>query len=171
MADSKKLSFSKSPILKKIWRKFYRLVLGLVGLIDAKGIDLAQPIWPWGCPTYGLKQGKNGFLEFFSHFWAYVGQPHDRTGWAKSMPFASINPTNPRTNPWKFHEKILRIGGAGKWVFFEAAILNFLSRPFWFFFFKKKNFFCFILIQIIHNLWGTKDFSKFWWLLWFPEKS
>jgi hypothetical protein len=46
MADSKKLSFSKSPILKKISRKFYRLVLGLVGLIDAKGIGVAQPIWP-----------------------------------------------------------------------------------------------------------------------------
>ena len=26
--------------------KFHGLVLGLVGLIDAKGIDLAQPIWP-----------------------------------------------------------------------------------------------------------------------------
>ena len=50
------------------------------------------------------------------------------------MPFASINSTNPRTTPWKFHEKILRIGGAGKWGFFQAAILNFLSRPFWFFF-------------------------------------
>ena len=37
--------FSKSPILEKILRKFYRLVLGLVGLIDAKGIDVAQPIW------------------------------------------------------------------------------------------------------------------------------
>ena len=48
------------------------------------------------------------------------------------MPFASINSTNPRTNPWNFHEKILRIGGAGKWGFFEAAILNL-------FFQKKKN--------------------------------
>ena len=28
-----------------------------------------------------------------------------------------------QTNPWKFHEKILRIGGAGKWGLFEAAIL------------------------------------------------
>ena len=46
MADSKKLKFSKSPILKNFWRKFHRLVLGLVGLIDAKGIDVAQPIWP-----------------------------------------------------------------------------------------------------------------------------
>jgi hypothetical protein len=30
------------------------------------------------------------------------------------MPFASINSTNPRTNPSNFHEKILRIGEAGK---------------------------------------------------------
>ena len=27
-------------------RKSYRLVLGVVGLIDAKGIDEAQGIWP-----------------------------------------------------------------------------------------------------------------------------
>jgi hypothetical protein len=45
MADSKKLSFSESPILKKFLRKFHGLVLGLVGLIDAKGIDVAQTIW------------------------------------------------------------------------------------------------------------------------------
>ena len=31
--------------------KFYRLVLGLVELIDAKGINVTQPIWPSGCPT------------------------------------------------------------------------------------------------------------------------
>ena len=31
--------------------------------------------------------------------------------------FTSINPTNPRTNPWNFRQKILRIGGAGKWRF------------------------------------------------------
>ena len=44
--------------------------------------------------------------NFFTNpFWAYVGQPHDYLGWAKAMPFASINPTNPRTN-----EKICRIG-------------------------------------------------------------
>ena len=28
------------------FQKFHGLVLGLVGLIDAKGIDFAQPIWP-----------------------------------------------------------------------------------------------------------------------------
>ena len=37
--------FSKSPILKHFSRKFHRLVLGLVGLIDVKGIDVAKPIW------------------------------------------------------------------------------------------------------------------------------
>ena len=45
MADSKKLRFSKPPILKKIPRKFHGLVLGLVGLIDPKGIDVAQSVW------------------------------------------------------------------------------------------------------------------------------
>ena len=37
--------FSKSPILKFFLRKFHRSVLGLVGFIDAKGINVAQPIW------------------------------------------------------------------------------------------------------------------------------
>ena len=32
-------------------RKFQGLVLGLVELIDAKGIDVAQPIWLRDCPT------------------------------------------------------------------------------------------------------------------------
>jgi hypothetical protein len=39
--------------------------------------------------------GKKCIFCFLGHFWAYVGQPHDHIGWAKSMP--SINPTNPRT--------------------------------------------------------------------------
>ena len=46
MAAKKKAYFSKSPILKKFSRKFLGLVFGLVKLIDAKGIDMAQPIWP-----------------------------------------------------------------------------------------------------------------------------
>ena len=51
MADSKKLSFSTSPKAEQFPPKFHGLVLGLVGLIDAKGIDVAQPIWSSGCPT------------------------------------------------------------------------------------------------------------------------
>ena len=46
MADSKKQCFSKSPILKIFSRKFHSLVIGLVGLIDAKDIDEAQCMWP-----------------------------------------------------------------------------------------------------------------------------
>ena len=33
------------------------------------------------------------------------------------MPFAAINSTNRRTNLWNFENKILRIGGTGKWPF------------------------------------------------------
>ena len=76
------------------------------------------------------------------------------------MPFASINPTNPRTNPWNFHEKIFRIGGAGKWVFFEVAILNFLSRQFWI-------FFCFISVKNPALLYEVSFFSALWMV--FPE--
>ena len=40
----KKLRFSKSTILDIFSQKFHGLVLGLVVLIDAKGIDVAQPM-------------------------------------------------------------------------------------------------------------------------------
>ena len=133
MADSKKAHFLKSPILKNFSRKFLRFVLGLVGLNDAKGIDVAQCIWPWGCPTKAQKQPKNAFSVLFGSFWALVGQPHGHIRWATSMPLASFNPTNSRMNLRNFREKILRIGDFEKWCFFLLAILIF--------FFKKKIFF------------------------------
>ena len=102
MADWKKAYFPKSPILKIFSRKFHGLVLGLVGLNDAKPIDLAQPIWRWGCLKKALKQAKNVFFVFLGPFRAYVGQPQGHIGWAISMGFASFNPTKPRTNPWNF---------------------------------------------------------------------
>ena len=49
MADSKKLRFSKLPILDIFVKIPF---LELVVLIDAKGIDVAQPIWPRDCPTF-----------------------------------------------------------------------------------------------------------------------
>ena len=79
------------------------------------------------------KQAKNAIFVFLGCFSPYVGQPHSHIGWDKSMSFASINPTNPRTDPWYFHKNILRIGDFEKCTFFESAILIF--------FFKKKNFF------------------------------
>ena len=80
------------------------------------------------------------------------------------MPFASINPTNPRTNLWNFREKILRIGDFEKRCFFESAILNFFFR-------KKKFFFAFFPWKQVKVYWlarmgqnfdqGTND-STFW---------
>ena len=61
--------------------------------------------------------GKSVLRVFLGCFWAYVRQPHSHKSWDKPMPFTSINSTNPRTNPWNFGQKILRIGGAGKWHF------------------------------------------------------
>ena len=46
MANSKKGNFPAPQILNILPRKFHGLVLGLVGLIDVKGIDVAQFIWP-----------------------------------------------------------------------------------------------------------------------------
>ena len=44
-------NFPAPPILIIFWQIFNGLVIELLGLIDAKGIDVAQPICPWGCPT------------------------------------------------------------------------------------------------------------------------
>ena len=79
------------------------------------------------------------------------------------MPFASINPTNPRTNLWNFCEKILRIGDFEKWAFFESAILNF--------FFEKNNFLnkgiCVHLqqIQVNWNIWKKIPIDIFFKLI------
>ena len=41
----KKAEFFKTDNSQYFFQKFHGLVLWLVGLIDAKGIDVAQPIW------------------------------------------------------------------------------------------------------------------------------
>ena len=45
MADKKKSHFPVPPILNIFSQKGHGLVLMLVGLIDVKGIGVAQPIW------------------------------------------------------------------------------------------------------------------------------
>ena len=42
----KKTEIFKTPNSQFFPQKFQRLVLGLVELLYAKGIDVAQPIWP-----------------------------------------------------------------------------------------------------------------------------
>ena len=49
-------------------------------------------------------------------------------GWATSMIFESINPTNPRTNPWNFHKKYLRIGHFEKLCFFVSDVLKYFFQ-------------------------------------------
>ena len=62
--EAKKIFFLKKknqncPKAEQLSPKFHRLVLGLVGLIDAKGINVTQPIWPSGCPMKAPKRAKN----------------------------------------------------------------------------------------------------------------
>ena len=125
--------FSKWPIFKLFLWKFHGLVLGLVGLIDVKGIDVAQPIWSRGCPSQGQKQPKTEHFVFLGCFCHYVKQPHNYIGWAISVPLASNNPTNQRTNTWNFHRKKFE-----NLPFWKMAILK--NRPFWISFFEKKIF-------------------------------
>ena len=79
----------------------------------------------WFCSTHmavrlanvSSKTGKKCIFCVFRPFLSLcrpASRPH---GLSKTMPFASINPTNPRTNPWNFHEKILRIDEALKMTF------------------------------------------------------
>ena len=45
MADYEKAHFPAPSTSQYFSRKFHGFVLWLVGLIDAKGIGVAQPIW------------------------------------------------------------------------------------------------------------------------------
>ena len=65
MADSKKTHFPAPSILNIFSWFFYGLVLGLVELINAKGIEMSQLIWSWGCLTNSLKTQKTHFLSVF----------------------------------------------------------------------------------------------------------
>ena len=61
MGMKQKWPTQKTEILKiansqYFFQKFYGLVLGLVGLIDAKGFVVAQPIWPLGCQTQSKEE-------------------------------------------------------------------------------------------------------------------
>ena len=108
----------------------------------------------YGCEAVqGQKQPKNTNIAFFACFCPYVRQPHSHIGWDKSMPFASVNPSNPRTNPWNFHKNFLRIGD------FEKQFL-------------KKN----LTLKIsnsLHRTWRSKTLSglvgqKLNFILFFP---
>ena len=57
------------------------------------------------------------------------------------------------------------------WELTELKNDLFLSRPFWFFFSKKKNFFCLIPMKISHKLCVRMDGTQFSILWWFTAKN
>ena len=92
----------QKPKAEQLLPKFYKLILGWVESIDAKGIHFSQSIWSLGCPMYAQFTTKNSFLVVLAVNWAYIGQPGDHMGWAKRMPFASIDATHPRIKRYIF---------------------------------------------------------------------
>ena len=131
MADSKKLSFSTSSKAEQIPPKFNGFVLGLVSRIEwCKG--------HWFCSTYmavrlanvSSKTGKKYIFCVFRPFLSLC-QSHRHIGWATSMLFASINRTNPWTNPWNYLGKRLRISDFKKLSFFDIAIWFFFASLAW----------------------------------------
>ena len=64
----------------------------------------------------------------------------------------------------KFWRNLLSFWRSWKTQFFWVG-------HFEFFFSKKKYFFCFIPMKTCQSLLVSKDFSKFWWLPWFPATN
>ena len=101
---------------------------------------------------------KNAFLVFFGVNRAYIREPENHIGWAKWMPFTSINPTHPNDQFVKFWGQLLSF-----WWWLKTRCFFWVGHLIF--------FFCFIPIYINHKLTGTKDATKFWCLPWFPTKS
>ena len=118
----KKTSFSSSANSQYFFMKFSWIGPWVSRIDWCEGHWFGSTYMVVRLSNISSKTGKNSFFVFLGCFWAYAGQPHNHKGWATSMPFASINSTNSRTNP-NFHKKIVRIGGAGKWPFFRRPFL------------------------------------------------
>ena len=106
----------------------------------------------------------SNITAIFACFWGYVGQSLSHIGWATSMPLASINSTNPRTNPWNFREKKVENWGIWKSQLFWVGHFDFFSKKI-----IKKN--CFIPMNISHKLCDRMDGTQFWCFPWSPANS
>jgi hypothetical protein len=106
----------------------------------------------------GVKTQKRHFYPFFYLTW----QPDSHIDWVTLMPFTSINSTNPRTNLWNFREKILRIGGAGKLLFFEFGFWLLGFEFFFFFFFSQWKSACLNMRYhlFLHYGWFLQKLGK-----------
>ena len=157
-ADSKKTSFCQTVNSQYFFAKLSGMGPWVSRIDWCEGHWFGSTFMAVRLSDIRTKTGKKWLFGVFSHFWAYVRQPHDNQCPSHQSILLTQGP---------ICEILVTIaqllGVAEKLSFFESAILIF--------FFQIFFFFCFILIKISQNLWGTKDFSKFWWLPWFPAKS
>ena len=120
---SKWLSFSIPLILNIFFWKFQGLHIGPW----ASRINWCERHW---CGSTYMVVWLSDISSKAGCFRAYVRQPDNHIGWATSMSFASIYPTNPRINSWNFQEKTLKIARIENLIFFESAILYFFFQNF-----------------------------------------
>ena len=128
-------------ILPSVTPSFFVKISWILGeLIDAKGIDVAQPVWPWGRPTKAQKQSKNKKKSIM----AIKVEPHQCLSHQSILliqgPIYEI-----------FTKKSWRIGDFEKFSLFELAILIFFP----------KKFMHFIPKKISHKLWVRIDGIQF----------
>ena len=103
-------------------------------------------------PSCGMDHQKSIFFtDIWYPFCQRLLRPANVT-FLKTSWWNSINYTNPRTNPWHFWKKIMRMGGIEKHSFFESTILEFFFQI----------FFCCIPTKISQRFLASKDWSKFW---------
>ena len=85
-------------------------------------------------------------------------------GWATcatSMPFTSINLTNPRTNPWNFHNLFFRIGHLEKLGFWVGHFERSIIQTFW----RLHCWTKFLVFELILQMLATCLFFYFVWLI------
>ena len=131
-----------------------KCVFDMISLWSAKGMQnitlhciITDNFISRGPLTMGTKSLFRDCVEtkcIFRPFWAYFKQTQGHIGWATTMPFASINSTNPRTN--EIFEKNIE-----NWRFWKSH--------FWVGHFEF-SFFCFFHIKRRQSFLLTKDGSK-----------
>ena len=140
----------------------------MVFFLDAKVINVTQPIWSSGCPTWAQRRAEKSkkciFNSKLSLCWT-DWQPN-RLGHINIL---CINLFNPRTNSWNFVKKKLRIGGLKISGIFWVGFFDF-------FLFKSVNIF-----NVARRMGSKKDqiilghfgrflgFSDFF--LWSPHET
>ena len=117
------------------------------GLRDSK-----VKIWLKQSGLFLVSFNAPGPFVFLGRFWAFVGQPHCHIGWATSMPFASINSTNRRTNQWNFHKNI------ENWQFWKTQFF----WVGWFDFFFQYFFFASSPWKLVTNF-VLERMGLLWW--------